>query len=44
MSAVVNGNVIPMDDDVASRWGPRIVDYIEQVGAAVAASRGVPAG
>jgi iron complex transport system substrate-binding protein len=44
MSAVVNGNVIPMDDDVASRWGPRIVDYIEQVGAAVAHAAGVPAG
>jgi iron complex transport system substrate-binding protein len=44
LSAVVNGNVIPMDDDVASRWGPRIVDYIEQVGAAVAAAAAVPAG
>ena len=44
MSAVVNGNVIPMDDDIASRWGPRIVDYIEQVGAAVANAAGVPAG
>ena len=44
MSAVVNGNVIPMDDDVASRWGPRIVEYIEQVGAAVAAAAAVPAG
>jgi iron complex transport system substrate-binding protein len=38
LSAVVNGNVIPMDDDVASRWGPRIVDFIEQAGAAVAAA------
>jgi iron complex transport system substrate-binding protein len=44
MSAVKNGNVIPMDDDIASRWGPRIVDYIEQVGAAVAQAGGVPAG
>jgi iron complex transport system substrate-binding protein len=44
MSAVVNGNVIAMDDDVASRWGPRIVDYIEQVGAAVSHAAGVPAG
>lgn len=35
LSAVVNGNVIEMDDDVASRWGPRIVDYIVQVGDAV---------
>jgi iron complex transport system substrate-binding protein len=38
LSAVVNGNVIPMDDDIASRWGPRIVDYIEQVGVAVTAA------
>jgi iron complex transport system substrate-binding protein len=44
LSAVTNGNVIPMDDDVASRWGPRIVDYIEQVGAAVAEAASVPAG
>jgi iron complex transport system substrate-binding protein len=43
LSAVTNGNVIPMDDDIASRWGPRIVDYIEQVGAAVEAAA-VPAG
>ena len=35
ISAVVNGNVISMDDDIASRWGPRIVEYIQQVGAAV---------
>lgn len=35
MSAVVNGNVIEMNDDIASRWGPRSVDYLEQVVAAV---------
>ncbi len=44
MKAVTSGNVIPMDDDIASRWGPRIVDYIEQVGAAVEHAAGVPAG
>ncbi len=38
LAAVVNANVIALDDDVASRWGPRIVDYIEQVGTAVAAA------
>jgi len=27
-----------MDDDLASRWGPRIVDYINAVSAAVAAA------
>ena len=38
LGAVRNGNVIGLDDDVASRWGPRVVDFIEQVGAAVGAS------
>ncbi len=36
IAAVANGGVVELDDDVASRWGPRIADYIEQVGAAVA--------
>jgi len=35
MTAVQSGLVIEMDDDVASRWGPRTVDYLEQVVAAV---------
>lgn len=35
-NAVVNGNVIAIDDDVASRWGPRLVDFIQAVSAAVA--------
>lgn len=35
IAAVQNGNVIEMDDDIASRWGPRIVDYLEAVSAAV---------
>ncbi len=38
LSAVVNENVIGLDDDVASRWGPRVVEYIEQIGAAVSAA------
>lgn len=38
MAAVVNGNVIEMNDDIASRWGPRIVDYIEAVAVAVEAA------
>jgi iron complex transport system substrate-binding protein len=41
MSAVVNGNVIEMDDDIASRWGPRVVDYLAAVAAAVQRA-GVP--
>ena len=37
IAAVANGGVVALDDDVASRWGPRIADYVEQVGAAVTA-------
>ena len=36
LKAVQSGAVVPLNDDVASRWGPRIVDYLEQVAAAVA--------
>ena len=35
LSAVQNGNVIEMDDDIASRWGPRVVEYVAAVAAAV---------
>ena len=35
LTAVQTGSVIEMNDDVASRWGPRTVDYLEQVAAAV---------
>ena len=35
IAAVQNGNVIPMSDDIASRWGPRVVDYLAEVSAAV---------
>ena len=35
LAAVQNGNVVEMDDDIASRWGPRIVDYLEAVAVAV---------
>jgi hypothetical protein len=28
ITAVANGNVFEMDDDIASRWGPRMVDYL----------------
>jgi iron complex transport system substrate-binding protein len=36
LRAVRDAGVIPLDDDVASRWGPRIVDLLEQVAAVVA--------
>jgi iron complex transport system substrate-binding protein len=35
ISAVANGAVVEMDDDIASRWGPRIVDYMRKVADAV---------
>ena len=35
ITAVRTGGVVPLDDDVASRWGPRIVDLLEVVASAV---------
>jgi iron complex transport system substrate-binding protein len=35
IAAVQNGHVFAMDDDVASRWGPRFVEYAQQVHDAV---------
>jgi iron complex transport system substrate-binding protein len=37
LTAVRTGGVIEMDDDIASRWGPRIVDHLASAGDAVAA-------
>jgi iron complex transport system substrate-binding protein len=31
IAAVRSGNVLPVDDDIASRWGPRTVDFVELV-------------
>jgi iron complex transport system substrate-binding protein len=36
LAAVKNGNVVELDDDLASRWGPRIVDLASSVADAVA--------
>jgi len=33
--AVQNGAVIEMNDDIASRWGPRVVEYLASVAAAI---------
>jgi iron complex transport system substrate-binding protein len=41
LQAVVGGGVIELDDAVASRWGPRVIDLLEIVAAAVA---GAPVG
>lgn len=35
LKAVQDGNVVALDDDVASRWGPRLVDLVQAVGTAV---------
>jgi iron complex transport system substrate-binding protein len=35
IDAVKNGNVVELDDDIASRWGPRVVDLVQVVAEAV---------
>lgn len=40
MTAVKNGRVYPVDDDIASRWGPRVVDLLRTVREAVLQSSG----
>ena len=31
ITAVKNGTIVAVDDDIASRWGPRIVDFVREV-------------
>lgn len=31
LSSVVSGNIVAIDDDIASRWGPRLVEYVQAV-------------
>ncbi len=38
LSAVTNGNVVELNDDVASRWGPRLVDYVQAISDALTAA------
>ena len=35
IDAVISGNIVELDDDVASRWGPRVVDLVEQLAEAI---------
>ena len=35
MDAVKNKNIVELDDDVASRWGPRIVDLVKSIREAI---------
>jgi iron complex transport system substrate-binding protein len=37
LTAVRSGGVVELDDDVASRWGPRVVDFLKTVAAKVEA-------
>ncbi len=37
ITAVKSGQIYPLDDDIASRWGPRTVDLVQAVADAVAA-------
>ncbi|AOS64378.1 ABC transporter substrate-binding protein [Actinoalloteichus hymeniacidonis] len=38
MTAVRNGDIIALDDDIASRWGPRVVELVAAVAEAVDAT------
>lgn len=40
LAAVRAGHVVPLDDDIASRWGPRVVDFLNRIVAAVKADQG----
>ncbi len=31
IAAVSDGGVVPVSDDIASRWGPRIVDFVQAI-------------
>jgi iron complex transport system substrate-binding protein len=40
MSAVKSGQIVALDDDVASRWGPRIVDFLRVLASSTASLKG----
>ncbi len=40
LTAVKQGHVIPLNDDIASRWGPRIVDLLRTVAASITQGTG----
>lgn len=42
LSAVGAGNVFELNDDIVSRWGPRVVDFVESIANALATAK-VPA-
>ncbi|WP_433869572.1 ABC transporter substrate-binding protein [Saccharopolyspora sp. CA-218241] len=40
MDAVRAGNVVELDDDVAGRWGPRVVELVRAIGDGIAKAQG----
>ena len=40
LTAVRHGGVVPLDDDVASRWGPRVAELLQQVADTLTAQAG----
>lgn len=40
LRAVRNGSVIEVDDDISSRWGPRLVEFVQLIGETLVASAG----
>jgi len=42
LAALGNGGLIAIDDDIASRWGPRVPVFAERIAAAIAAVREGP--
>ncbi len=38
LQAVTEGSVVELDDDIASRWGPRVVDLLREIVTAVEAA------
>jgi iron complex transport system substrate-binding protein len=39
-NATAKGTVVGLDDDIASRWGPRLVDLVQQIAGAVTKAQG----
>jgi iron complex transport system substrate-binding protein len=37
MTAVKDSHIIALNDDIASRWGPRVLDLLRAVAAAISA-------
>jgi iron complex transport system substrate-binding protein len=38
IAAVTDGGVVPVSDDIASRWGPRVVDFVQEIASRVKAA------